>query len=329
MKYILLFLFSLPVYAGTLTGTVSGLATGKSVTILSGSNVLTILTTGSYSITDGGPISIAIQPIGQVCTVSVTNIACQNIYTVGGTISGLYASGLVLKLNSTNTIIAKNATTFKFSTSLPRRTSYAVTVGIQPVGLVCLVFNGTGTIGTSNVTNVSVNCQTTYTVGGTISGLMASGLILSLNSSSKIIPLGATSFRFSTNLTTGTAYNVAAIAQPSSQTCLVSNGTGTIVASNIDNVAVICSVNGIVTLTWSKPTQNTDGSLLTDLAGYKLYYGISADSLPNVIDIPNANTLSYIVQGLNSGTLYYFRISSYNAQNLEGPWSNPASGNAG
>ena len=327
MKYILFFLllFSLPAYSGTLTGTVSGLAIGKSVTVLSGSNTLTIFTNGAYSITDGGAISIAIQPTGQICTVSVTNVVCQNSYTVGGTISGLTASGLVLKLNSANIIIAKNATNFKNSTSLLTETSYAVTVGIQPIGLVCMVFNGTGIIGTANVTNVSVSCQPSYTVGGTISGLVSSGLILSLNSANKIIPMGATSFKFSTNLTTGTAYNVSALAQPSSQTCLVSNGSGTIVASNVDNVAVICIINGTASLAWSKPTQNTDGSLLTDLAGYKLYYGTSADSLPNVVDIPSGDTLSYTVQGLNSGTLYYFRISSYNVQNLEGPWSNPAS----
>ncbi len=44
---------------------------------------------------------------------------------------------------------------------------------------------------------------------------------------------------------------------------------------------------GSVTLSWYPPTQNADGSPLTDLAGYRVYYGHSADSLHQVITLDN------------------------------------------
>ena len=93
-------------------------------------------------------------------------------------------------------------------------------------------------------------------------------------------------------------------------------------------LAACVTISGSLSLSWTKPTQNTDGSALTDLQGYKLYYGTDANNLSNTINIPSGDTLSYTIQGLTSGTLYYVSISSYNVLLEEGPRSNSANGTA-
>jgi len=73
---------------------------------------------------------------------------------------------------------------------------------------------------------------------------------------------------------------------------------------------------GSATLSWTPPTENTDGSALTDLAGYKIYYGRSPDSLDRVVDVTSAGMTSYVVENLTPAT-WYFSMTSYNASRVE------------
>jgi hypothetical protein len=82
--------------------------------------------------------------------------------------------------------------------------------------------------------------------------------------------------------------------------------------------------NGSATVSWTPPTQRTDGSALTNLAGYKVYYGKSASSLTHVVDIKNAGQTSHFVENLDSGT-WYFAVSAYDTQGLESAKSATAS----
>jgi hypothetical protein len=80
-------------------------------------------------------------------------------YSVGGSISGLTSGSLVLKNNGGDALtVNANSTNITFATSLANSASYAVTVGTQPIGLTCSVSNGTGTVASANVTNVTVTC---------------------------------------------------------------------------------------------------------------------------------------------------------------------------
>jgi hypothetical protein len=63
------------------------------------------------------------------------------------------------------------------------------------------------------------------------------------------------------------------------------------------------------TLKWAAPTTNTNGTLITNLAGYLISYGMSASSLSQTVNITNPATLSYTVQNLGQGT-WYFAVSS-------------------
>lgn len=80
------------------------------------------------------------------------------IYSVGGRVTGLAGTGLVLQNNGTNNLSVFADGVGNFTNLLATGASYSVTVLSQPTGQYCAVSNGTGTIGTSNISNVSVVC---------------------------------------------------------------------------------------------------------------------------------------------------------------------------
>ena len=89
-------------------------------------------------------------------------------------------------------------------------------------------------------------------------------------------------------------------------------------------VAIAAPVVGTATLTWTPPTQNSDGSSLTNLAGYRVSYGTSPDALVHTVQIPNASASSYTVGNLAAGT-YYFAMRSYTTGGNESVNSNVVS----
>jgi hypothetical protein len=81
---------------------------------------------------------------------------------------------------------------------------------------------------------------------------------------------------------------------------------------------------GNATLSWTPPTQNTDGSSLTNLAGYRIYYGASAGVLTQTVQLSNAGMSTYVVQNLSAGT-YYFAVRAYTSDGVESDASNVTS----
>jgi len=75
---------------------------------------------------------------------------------------------------------------------------------------------------------------------------------------------------------------------------------------------------GAVTISWMPPTENTDGSALTNLAGYHIYYGTSQSSLSHVINITNPGLATYVVSNLSAAT-WYFALASVNSKGVESP----------
>lgn len=80
---------------------------------------------------------------------------------------------------------------------------------------------------------------------------------------------------------------------------------------------------GSATLSWTPPTQNTDGTPLTDLSGYRIYWGTSPGSYPNSVTIDQAGVTTYVVENLVPGT-YEFVSTAINADGVESDYSNPA-----
>jgi hypothetical protein len=73
---------------------------------------------------------------------------------------------------------------------------------------------------------------------------------------------------------------------------------------------------GAASLSWTPPTRNTDGSSLTNLAGYRISYGTSASSLSKTITVTNPGLSSYVVESLTAGT-WYFSIKAYTSTGTE------------
>ena len=79
--------------------------------------------------------------------------------------------------------------------------------------------------------------------------------------------------------------------------------------------------NASAALSWQAPSQNTDGSTLTNISGYYIHVGTDPNALGTVIDVTEASATSYLVNNLSSGT-WYFGISAYNTAGVEGALSN-------
>ncbi len=113
------------------------------------------------------------------------------------------------------------------------------------------------------------------------------------------------------NTATGRLSGTPSVAGTSSNIIIrVSDGaaTASLPAFSITTKGIVSS--GSATLSWQRPTQNTDGSSLTNLEGYRIVYGTSQNALNQTIQITNPSTTTYVVDGLASGT-WYFAVKSY------------------
>jgi len=247
----------------TLGGTISGLTSaglvlannGDTVGVNSGASSFTFGT--SLSAGTAYSVTVQTQPSGLTCSVhnasgtmpaaDVTNVtvtcATTPTYTLGGTVSGLTSSGLVLANGAATLAVSSGATGFTFGTGLSAGTAYSVTVSTQPAGLTCSIASGSGTMPAANVTSVAVTCTAnpTYTLGGTVSGLTNSGLVIANGGDMLSISSGATSFTFGTSLSVGATYSVTLTTQPAGLTCSIANATGTMPAANVTSVTIGCS----------------------------------------------------------------------------------------
>ncbi|CAN5699780.1 hypothetical protein BH09PSE5_BH09PSE5_44240 [soil metagenome] len=168
--------------AGSIGGTISGLAQGAKVTLQNnGTDNLELTGTAATSfpfsfasdILAGSTYSatVLVQPAGQTCTVangsgtinaigeSVTNIAvtCATTSSVTGTVSGLIA-GTAVTLTSNGVALLAGNGSFAFPGLLPTGSAYSVTVTTQPARQTCTVTNGTGTVVANQAAVVTVSC---------------------------------------------------------------------------------------------------------------------------------------------------------------------------
>ncbi len=289
----------------TIGGTISGLTgtglvlqdnAGDNLTVAAAATKFTFVT----SVASGGAYKVTVltQPSSpaQTCTVtSGTGTASANVTsvtvacttnavtaTIGGNITGLAASSSVILQDNGGdslTLTANGAFTFKTPVTGPTD-AYAVTVLTQPTtpNQICSVASGSGTA-SANVTNVAVSCVLSYTIGGTVTGVTGSGLVLQDSDGNILeqLPVSAANgnqaFAFKSLVPTGSTYNVTVFAQPTSpgQTCVVSPGTGTgIATANVTTVSITCpavtfSVGGtVVGLQGITPNNGpiTDGSFI-------------------------------------------------------------------
>jgi 6-phosphogluconolactonase (cycloisomerase 2 family) len=168
-------------------------------------------------------------------------------YTVGGAVTGLAGSSLVLQINGGNNLTVTASGPFVFGPSLGNGSTYNVTVLTHPTSpsQTCAVASGTGTISSVNVTTIAVMCTTnSFAVGGSVSGLNGTGLVLENNGTDDLTVNANGPFSFATPVTSGGAYAVTVRAHPtgaSPQRCTVSNGSGVVTTAAVISVEVACA----------------------------------------------------------------------------------------
>ncbi|MDH4190453.1 MAG: S8 family serine peptidase [Betaproteobacteria bacterium] len=87
-------------------------------------------------------------------------------YTIGGTVSGLADTGLVLRSGGADSLSIATNGPFTFASRIANGSAYLVTVYAQPASQTCTVSNGSGTMGTSDIASVSVTCVTGFSLAG-------------------------------------------------------------------------------------------------------------------------------------------------------------------
>ena len=216
-------------------------------------------------------------------------------FNVGGAVSGLSGAGLVLQNNGGNLTPVAASGNFTFSNSVGAGALYNVTVNTQPAGQTCTVTNGAGTA-SANVINVAVNCINTFTVGGNVSGLAGTGLVLQNNGGDNLAIAASAAFTFATALPAGSAYGVTVLTQPSGSTCSVTNGTGTLTA-NVSNVVVTCVSSGPLAIV-------ANGGVTNGVNGLSVYRANPSTGVLSFLNNANAGNSPYAVvlspNGLNA-----------------------------
>jgi hypothetical protein len=182
---------------------------------------------------------------GALFLLSVLLTACFNdvgitAYTIGGTLTGLTGTGLVLQNNARDNLALSTNGAFTFSISATKGMTYNVTILTQPAGQTCSVSSGAGTASSSNITNVAVVCANAYSVGGSVTGLTGN-VVLQDNNGDNLTVSANGAFTFATPVANGSPYSVSVLTQPANQVCSVPNGAGTIALANVGNIVVVCA----------------------------------------------------------------------------------------
>ena len=195
----------------------------------------------SLEITLGSPMNAVIEP-----PATGTVLLRDAGRTVGGTVTGLAGTGLVLQNNTGDDLSVIADGPFTFALPLTDGQAYDVTAVSQPSALnqICTVTQGIGTVAGASISNIAVACVTNqYSVGGAVSGLVGTGLTLQLSGGNDLAIALDGSFEFPNALADGTSFEVTVLSQPSSpvQSCTANNHTGTLTGADYHLVAISCA----------------------------------------------------------------------------------------
>jgi len=304
-------------------GSVSGLRGEDLVLRANDGETLAIASNGTFSFTNlhlsGSDYEVVVQSPPhdptQSCTIArgkakVGNgdvrdiqVTCAiSTFTVGGTVSDLLGTGLVLQNNGGNNLSVTANGTFTFTTELASGSNYAVTVAQHPSNptQMCSVVPGTGSgpVVDQAITSVQITCSTSdFAVGGTITNLVGSGLLLQNNGGDDLRVDSGSTFQFATHIPSGAGYNVTIVGQPAApaQACTIAAGTesGTVTNANVSTVQISCvttefSIGGTV-------TGLTIGQVLLQINGDEVLTVGASGPFTFVTSLPNGAQYSVTV----------------------------------
>jgi 6-phosphogluconolactonase len=206
-------------------------------------------------------------------------------YTVGGTVTGVRGSGMVIEDNSGNALTVVGNGTFQFASGIDQGGAYSVTITTQPSGQTCVVRNGAGTIGTADIDNVVITCS--------LPGLYAYVANMSSNS------ISAFAIDASTGALTPVADSPFASAGTTPVAAVVDpNGTYLYVANNASNnlsvYAIDASTGALSEVGEPVPTGNGPFAVLVDPHNQFVYVANKTDNTVSVYSIASGGALSEI-----------------------------------
>jgi hypothetical protein len=120
--------------------------------------------------------------------------------------------------------------------------------------------------------------------------------------------------------TTSTSAGATAMSGPGTQSLSLSTTPTRLATPPPTAASTPAPANKSVDVTWTAPTANTNGSALTNLAGYTIHYGTSTTALTKSVDVASAGATDYLVQGLAGGT-WYFAVTAYTNTGLQSSYS--------
>lgn len=97
-------------------------------------------------------------------------------------------------------------------------------------------------------------------------------------------------------------------------------GSGASTYNELSDLSYSGSTSNTAIVSWMPPTQRTDGTALTDLAGYRVYYGKSLNAMTRIIDVRNPGQTSQFIDELDKGT-WFFAVTAYTSGGLESEMS--------
>jgi trimeric autotransporter adhesin len=273
----------------------------KSTGALTATSSYTLVCTGTGgSASQTAKITVSASAPTVQLSVSPTTVASGGSATItwssanatSCTASGGWSGSLATSGSQSTGAVTASKTYTLACTGTGGTTSRSVTVAVAAAVVV--------TISGSPVTTVSAGSAYFFTP----TVIAATGAVLSFTIQNK--PAWAT-FNTSSGRLSGTP-TAAQAGSYANVMISVSDGTTT-AALPAFTITVSQVATSSITLIWSPPTKNTDGSSLTDLTGYRIYYGTSANSLTQSATVSGGSTASYTLTGLTSGT-WYLAIAS-------------------
>jgi 6-phosphogluconolactonase (cycloisomerase 2 family) len=317
----------------TIGGTISGLGSASGLVLANGSTTLSVAASSSTftfpAVPSGTTYAVSVQtsPTGLTCSVgggsdtvhtaNVTSIAvtCSTSgYTIGGSVTGLSASGLVLANGTDTYAVPAGASSYTLPTLVAPTSTYTVAVQAEPAGLNCSVVNGgPTTMPAQAVSNANVSCTAQpFVLGGTITGLNGSGLVLTNGTETLSVPANAANFHFATGVPFDAPYAVGIQTMATGLTCSVSNGSAAhMPASNVSSVVVTCSdlafhlggtISGLTSAglvlsngsdTYSVPANAPSFTMPTAVA-YTSHYDVQIQSQPTGLSCSMSSNSAYM-----------------------------------
>jgi hypothetical protein len=253
--------------------------------------------TPATSVTEGSFYSFrptASDPNGQTVTFSIQN---KPSWATFSSVTGrVYGTPQSVDAGKTTSGIVITASDGSLTASLP---AFSITVNAKP--------NTPPAISGSPALNVTAGSSYSFTP--TASDADGDTLFFTITNKPAWVQ-----FSSSTGAMTGTAVagTYAGIV------ITVTDGKASVSLPAFTIVVTATGGTGKATLSWQAPTQYTDGSAIlpAELSGYLVYHGTAANALDDVIPVSGGSTLSYVVDGLISGT-HYFAVTAVTASGNE------------